>query len=77
MTPRIHSGQSVTVAPVTPQDQLAVGDVVMCRVRGNDYLHLVTAIKGNQEVFQISNNHGHVNGHCSRQKIYGKVIKIG
>jgi len=77
MTPKIMSGQQVTVAPLKPEDRVEIGDIVMCRVHGMDYLHLVTSITGNQETFQISNNHNHVNGSCSRQKIYGKVTKVG
>jgi len=77
MTPKIYSGQQVTVAPLKPEDRVELGDIVMCRVHGMDYLHLVTSISGNQETFQISNNHGHCNGTTTRNKIYGKVIKIG
>lgn len=70
MTPRVHSGDVVTVAPVDPSEVVR-GDVVLARVRGNLYLHLVTAVEG--ERVQISNNHGHVNGWTSRAKIYGRL----
>src|SRR5277367_5437160 len=59
MSPRIKSGDLCTVEPVEPS-QLRDGDIVLCRVRGADYLHLVKALQGTR--FQIGNNHGHVNG---------------
>ena len=43
MKGRIESGQLCTVAPVDPAT-LAVGDVVLCRVHGSEYLHIVKAI---------------------------------
>lgn len=71
MTPKIKSGQLVTVAPCRLED-LKKGDVAFCKVRGNYYIHLVTAIKDGQ--VQISNNHGHVNGWTTQ--VWGKVIKV-
>lgn len=47
MRGRIESGRLCTVAPIDPA-RLAVGDIVLCRVRGNDYLHIVKAIQGNR-----------------------------
>lgn len=75
MTGRVSSGQLCTVAPL-PLDgdrQPAKGDVVLCKVRGNQYLHLVTAVRGDQ--YQISNNHGYVNGWTSRANIFGLLTK--
>lgn len=73
MTPRIKSGQEVTVVPLTHAQftTLQVGDVVLCKVRGNIYLHLITAIDINRG-YQISNNHGRVNGWT--KTIYGKAL---
>lgn len=53
MLPKIHSGDLCTVAPVDP-GTLVVDDIVLCKVNGNEYLHLVKAIQGNR--FQIGNN---------------------
>ena len=39
MTGKIESGQLCTVAPVEPT-VLVVGDIVLCKVRGREYLHL-------------------------------------
>jgi len=73
MTPKIESGQLVTVAPVKPED-VQKGDIVLCKVNGHHYVHLVTAAQGKR--FQISNNHGHVNGWVGANGIFGKVIKV-
>ena len=43
MKGRIESGQLCTVAPVDPAT-LNVGDIVLCKVAGNEYLHIVKAV---------------------------------
>lgn len=72
MRPRIKSGQLVTVS----QDltALEVGDVVFCKVKGNFYVHLLSAIDGDR--YQISNNRGRVNGWTKKDKIFGRVIRV-
>ncbi len=75
MTPRLKSGQSVIVQPVREDTILKKRDIVFCKVNGSYYLHLISAIK-NKNSYQISNNHGHVNGTINRSNIFGKVIKI-
>ena len=75
MRPKILSGATVTLEPVALRD-IKVGDMVFCKVRGNIFTHLVTALKGgpdNRQV-QISNNHGHVNGWTTT--VYGRVIAV-
>ena len=71
MTPLIESGQLCTVAPVTIAE-LAAGDIVLCRVNGADYLHLVKAIQGDR--VQIGNNKGYINGWTRR--VFGKLVKV-
>ncbi len=75
MTPRIRSGQLVTVIPVSPvnisRGDIHKGDIVLARVRGVLRLHLVTAIDTTRQRVQISNNHGHVNGWTSYDRVYG------
>jgi phage repressor protein C with HTH and peptisase S24 domain len=71
MAPKIKPGQLCTVVPGNLA-AIRVGDIVLCRVRGNDYLHLVTAI--GDRGFQISNNRGHVNGWT--HTIFGKLVKV-
>ena len=44
MTGRIESGQLCTVVPINPA-MLEVGDIVLCKVAGNEYLHIVKAIQ--------------------------------
>jgi hypothetical protein len=55
MTGKIESGQLCTVEPLGDH-VIAAGDIVLCRVSGAQYLHLVKAIQG--ERFQIGNNRG-------------------
>lgn len=74
MLPKLKGNQPVTLEPVNAQTELKVGNIVFCKVKGNYYTHLISKIKGNP--YQISNNHGYVNGWVTRNKIFGKVIKI-
>ena len=73
MSGKIESGQLCTVEPVAPED-LAVGDIVLCKVNGCQYLHLIKAIQGKR--FQIGNNRGRINGWISAKAIFGKCTKI-
>ena len=73
MTPIIRTRQLVRIEPVDPAT-VRKGDVVLAKVAGNFYLHLVSAVQGDR--VQISNNHGHVNGWTSRAKIYGRVVAV-
>lgn len=73
MRGKIESGQLCTVSPVEAST-LKAGDIVLCRVRGAEYLHLVTAIQG--ERFQIGNNRGHINGWIGPRSIFGKCVKV-
>lgn len=73
MKGKIDSGQLCTVAPVDPA-ALAAGDIVLCRVRGADYLHLIKAIQGDR--IQIGNNRGRINGWIGAGGIFGKCTKV-
>jgi hypothetical protein len=73
MRGKIESGQLCTVEPVDPA-LLQVGDIVLCKVNGRQYLHLVKAVQGDR--FQIGNNRGRINGWISRNGIYGKCTRI-
>jgi cell wall-associated NlpC family hydrolase len=72
MAPLIKTGQEVTVRPVA-SDELQAGDLVLCRVRGQYYLHLIKAVQGNR--YLIGNNRGHINGWVSRPAIFGRRVK--
>ena len=73
MAGKVESGQLCTVAPVDPA-ALRVGDVVLCKVNGREYLHLVKAIQGPR--FQIGNNRGRVNGWITGRSIYGRCVRV-
>lgn len=73
MTGKIESGQLCTVVPADP-DSLAVGDIVLCKVNGAEYLHLIKAIQGPR--FQIGNNRGRINGWITARSIYGRCIRV-
>lgn len=77
MRGRVESGQLCTVTPVTADTVISKGDVVYCKVKGRIFLHLVTAVRTNKtsNLYQISNNFGHVNGWTSHSQIYGKLIE--
>lgn len=67
MEPKIKSGQTVLLKPV--DKDLEVGDIVLVKVKGSVYLHLISAIDGDR--VQISNNKGYINGWTSKHKIFG------
>ena len=73
MKPLIKSGDLVVVEPLSNEYVIEKGDIVLCKVKGAHYLHLVSAIQG--ERLQISNNRGHVNGWISRNAIYGRLTE--
>ena len=73
MTGKVESGQLVTVEPIGQKD-IQVGNIVLCKVNGIQYLHLVKAISGGQ--FQIGNNRGRINGWTDRRNIFGVLTNI-
>jgi SOS-response transcriptional repressor LexA len=72
MSGKIESGDLVTIQPVI-NEELQKGDIVLCRVKGNDYLHLIKSIDNDGRCL-IGNNKGGINGWASR--VFGKVIKV-
>lgn len=74
MVPLIKSGQKVTLAPIGTDEVLKAQDIVLCTVKGSQYLHLIKACDGNR--FQIGNNRGGINGWTQREKIHGRLIRI-
>jgi SOS-response transcriptional repressor LexA len=73
MTGLVNDGDTVTVEPAD-SESLAVGDVVLVRVKGRDYLHLVKARQGQR--FLIGNNRGGTNGWVGAGCIYGKATRV-
>jgi hypothetical protein len=74
MEPIVKSGQICEVSPVRDDTVLKKDDIVFAKVNGHFYLHKISAIRDTR--FQISNNHGHVNGWTGRNNIFGKVTRI-
>ncbi len=74
MKGKIESGQLCTVEPIKDFESLLKGDIVLCKVGGNEYLHLIKAIQGAR--FQIGNNRGLINGWVGVNAIYGKCVKV-
>lgn len=70
MKGKIDSGQLCTVAPADPVT-LKTGDVVLCRVKGSQYLHLINGSR-----FQIGNNRGGINGWITANGIFGKLVSV-
>ena len=73
MKGKIESGQLCTVEPAVETD-LKKGDIVLCKVNGNEYIHLIKAIQGKR--YQIGNNKGRINGWITFNSVYGKLIKV-
>lgn len=85
MTPKIKSRQLCTYAPVIKHEDANESDAVFCKVGGAYYTHLIyskqlvrTGTNGapDEYRFQIGNNHGHINGWTTLDKVYGRVIAI-
>jgi hypothetical protein len=72
MSPLIKSGQDHRLAQIKLED-VNVGDIVFCRVKGNYYTHLVKA-KNEVKGCLIGNNKGGINGWT--KQIFGKVIEV-
>lgn len=73
MSGKIENGNFVTIEPIKER-VLKKKDVVLSKVNGRLYLHLISGIKNDS--YQISNNHSHINGWTSKKNIFGIVVKI-
>jgi hypothetical protein len=73
MKGKVCDGALVTLAPCEPAS-LKPGDVVLVRVHGSVYLHLVKAV--NQGRYLIGNNRGGVNGWVGPHAIYGLATGV-
>ena len=73
MKGKVNDGDLVTLEPCDP-GKLSAGDVVLVRVRGTDYLHLIKAVNGDRVL--IGNNRGGTNGWVGRNCVYGIATKI-
>lgn len=75
MVPLIRSRQNVKVEPVDAA-KVEVGDIVLARVAGTTYLHLVSAVDHDRARVQISNNRGRVNGWTGHARVYGICTSV-
>lgn len=73
MRGKVNDGDKVTLAPCDP-DTLTPGDVVLVRVNGHVYLHLIKAIDRGR--FLIGNNRGKINGWVGPHAVYGRAINV-
>ena len=71
MEPLICSGQAVELCPVR-LTEVQAGDLVLCRVYGSEYLHLVLAV--GPRGAQIASARGRING-WTRQ-VFGRVVSV-
>ena len=78
MAGKIESGQLCTLEPIPDTTHLDIGAVVLCKVRGREYLHLVKGTRRAKDKTQymIGNNRGIVNGWVGHDQIFGIVTKI-
>ena len=70
---KVEDGDLVTVAPLGERE-LHTGDVLLVRVRGREYLHLIKAIKSDR--YLIGNNRGGINGWVGRQAVAGVAVEV-
>ncbi len=73
MTGKVNDGELVTLRPCKAEE-LSVGDIVLVKVKGHVYLHLIKAM--NKGRFLIGNNRGGTNGWVGANSIYGVAIQI-
>jgi SOS-response transcriptional repressor LexA len=77
MQGKVESGQLCTVEPVRDPTSIKKGDIVLVKVHGTVYLHLVKAVQQNGvSRFLIGNNRGHDNGWVGEHSVYGRCIKV-
>jgi len=81
MAGKVDDGQLVTVEPLwkmsisaTGEPKVKVGSIVLCRVHGRSFLHLVKAVRDGQ--YLIGNNRGGTNGWVSERGLFGIVTKV-
>ncbi len=73
MTGKVNDGDLVTVEPLGERAP-EVGDIVLVRCRGHEYLHLIKARRSDQ--FLIGNNRGGINGWVERRAIFGVAVQV-
>jgi hypothetical protein len=77
MQGKINSGQLVTVSPVGAAG-IHAGDVVLCKVHGREFLHLVKVarLEDGRVSYQIGNMKGGINGWIGPGSVFGVLVKV-
>ncbi len=75
MVPLIHSRDEVVVAPVDP-NLVDVDDIVLTKVAGSVYIHLVKTVEPAKHRVQIGNNRGGINGWTWFDRVYGIAVSV-
>lgn len=66
----------VVVSPVTDHASLVIGDVVLCRVEGREYLHFIRGLDVPRRRALIGNARGGTNGWTPFSEVYGRVSEV-
>lgn len=74
MTGKVNDGATVTLDPAD-KHVIKKGHVVLVRVHGKTYLHLIVATNQRGR-FLIGNNRGRINGWVSRSAIFGVAVHV-
>lgn len=79
MTGRINDGDFVTIRPLKNNEKIEENSIVLVRVKGLAYLHLIkqVVINPKEEAYLIGNNKGGINGWVTRDDIYGILEEEG
>ena len=73
MTGKVNDGELVTLEPCDPKS-LKADDIVLVKVRGRVYLHLIKAVNNGR--YLIGNNRGGTNGWVGANSIFGIATQI-
>jgi SOS-response transcriptional repressor LexA len=73
MTGKVNEGDVVMVEPLGQRDP-EVGNIVLVRCRGHEYLHLGKARQA--DPYLIGNNRGGINGWVGRRAIFGVATQV-
>lgn len=79
MIGKIESGQLVTVEPLKieeVQTRVKNGSVVLCKVKGKSFLHLVFSVSSGFDKFLIGSTRGYTNGWTAAKNIFGIVTDV-
>ena len=72
MSGKVEDNELVSLAPLTKP--LKVGDIVLVKVKGTVYLHLIKALNNGR--YQIGNNRGGINGWIGSNGIFGRCVRV-